>query len=70
MPLGACGCIRDPLYDRHRCTPHHDETSRRRDVVMAVAAVKAANHLSEHGLTPIFDAATTAAMYALVGGDT
>jgi hypothetical protein len=34
---------------------------------MVIAAIKAANHLSEHGLPPIFDPATTAAMYELAG---
>jgi hypothetical protein len=33
-----------------------------------VAAVQAADHLTELGLTPIFDAATTAAVYELTGG--
>jgi hypothetical protein len=50
-PLGACGCIRDPLTDRHRCGAQISDKQLQ-------AAVEAAEHLLDRDLTPIFDADT------------
>jgi hypothetical protein len=55
-PLGRCGCIRDPLFDRHHCG---SEISGR----MVHAAAMAAHHLLDAGYPPIFDVATLRAMW-------
>jgi hypothetical protein len=50
-PIGACGCIRDPFTDRHRCG---GEISDRQ----LQGAVDAAHHILDAGYLPIFDVAT------------
>ena len=56
LPLGRCGCIRDPDHDRHRCGGQISE----RQVAGAVAA---AHHLRSAGLPPIFDLPTLRALW-------
>ena len=55
-PISTCSCIRDPLFDKHRCG---DEITD----VMAEAAVMAAEHLQLAGLPGMFDADTCRAMW-------
>jgi hypothetical protein len=56
VPLGQCGCVRDPVYDRHRCG--------RRPLTekMIDAGADAARHFLDAGYPPIFDAETLQAL--------
>ncbi|HZU46175.1 MAG TPA: hypothetical protein VFA16_02780 [Mycobacterium sp.] len=55
-PIGACGCIRDPEVDRHRCG--HGISA-----VMVDAAVTTAEHLQSLGTPGIFSVDTCRAMW-------
>ncbi len=54
-PIGTCGCVRDPLTDRHRCGEVSDK--------LVQGAVDAAHHILDAGYPPIFDAATLRALW-------
>lgn len=56
VPLGQCGCRRDPLTGHHRCG---GEVSGQ----MAEGAAAAAAHLESRGPTALFDVRTCRAMY-------
>lgn len=54
-PLGRCGCLRDPLTDRHRCDGEVSDH-------MAYAAVAAVKHLERLGTPALFNERTCRAM--------
>lgn len=56
-PLGACGCVRDPAHDQHRC--ESDELSPR----MLDAARDAGRHILNAGCTPILPSAVLRALW-------
>lgn len=56
MPLGTCGCIRDPQFDRHRCGG--DITD-----VQADGAAAALDHLAQLGYPGIVDINTCRAIW-------
>jgi hypothetical protein len=55
-PIGACGCIRDPSHDRHRCGAQISDKQLQ-------AAVDAAHHIIDAGYLPIFDVPTLRALW-------
>jgi hypothetical protein len=54
-PISVCGCIRDPLFDKHRCGDEITDA-------MAEAAVMAAEHLELLGTPGLFDRSTCQAI--------
>lgn len=50
-PLSPCGCVRDPVYDRHRCDGEISDH-------MAEAAIAAVAHLDRLGIPGLLDTRT------------
>lgn len=57
-PLGSCGCVRAPDYDRHRCDGEISDH-------MAEAAATALLHLDQLGAPGLLDARTCRAMWRI-----